>query len=117
MRNASGTVFPTRVMNVSASSPGAATLLAARERAETDQAAFFHSFNPGNFEVGVKMVNACGLQAGHPLRSFWIFYSGLTNAATEVRAVDTSTGRVDVWRNPAGTLPTAEARTDAFPCP
>ncbi len=63
------------------------------------------------------MVDACGLQAGHPLRFYWIFYGGLTNAETEVRAVHAPTGRVDVWRNPAGTLPTAEARTNAFPCP
>ena len=47
---------------------------------------------PGNFEVGVKMLNACALPPGHPLRFSWIFYGGLTNAATEVRAVDTTPG-------------------------
>ena len=48
------------------------------------------------------MVDACGLPAGHPLRFCWIFYGGLTNAETEVRAVHTPRGRVDIWRNPAG---------------
>jgi hypothetical protein len=117
MRNASGTIFPTRVMDVGSILAGSSTLPVARTRAETDQAAFFQSFTPGNFEVGVKMVDACSLPAGHPLRFYWIFYGGLTNAETEVRAVHTPTGRVDVWLNPARTLPTTEARTNAFPCP
>ena len=63
------------------------------------------------------MVDACALPPGDPLRFRWIFYSGLTNAETEVRAVHGPTGRVDIWRNPARTLPTAVARTNAFPCP
>jgi hypothetical protein len=117
MRNGSGQVFPTRVMDLVPLLSAAETLPVARVRAETDQAAFFQSFTPGNFEVGVKMVDACSLPAGHPLRFYWIFYGGLTNAETEVRAVHVPTGRADVWRNPAGRLPTAEARTNAFQCP
>jgi len=112
MRNAQQQEFITNVMHfVNAAS------LQPRNRAETDQAAFFQSFEPGNFEVGVKMLDACTLPQGHPLRFYWIFYGGLTNAFTEVRAVHTTTGRVDIWRNPALTLPTTEGRTMAFPCP
>jgi subtilisin family serine protease len=111
MRNAQNQVFTTKVMQF----PGALSLTP-RNRAETDQAAFFESFNPGNFEIGVKMVDACSLAPGHPLRFYWIFYGGLTNAATEVRAVHTTTGRVDLWRNPSGTAPTTEGRTMAFAC-
>ena len=108
MRNAADTIFPTKVIHF------------AQDRAETDQAVFFQSFDAGNFEVGVKMLNACSLPAGHPLRANWIFYGGLTNADTEIRAVQTSTGRVDIWSNPPGTVPTSVGRNTAetaFPCP
>jgi hypothetical protein len=87
----------------------------AQDRAETDQAVFHQSFQAGNFEVGVKMVNACGTPA-NPQNFFWIFYGGLTTAETEIRAVDTLTGRVDIWRNPRGNAATTEGRTNAFPC-
>jgi hypothetical protein len=98
-------VFPTQVMQF------------AQQRAETDQAVFNESFNAGNFEVGVKMVDGCAaFPVGHPLHFYWIFYGGLTNAATEVRAVHVPTGRVDIWRNPPGTLPTSVGRNKAFPC-
>ncbi len=85
-------------------------------RAESQQAVFFESFNPGNFEIGVKMVDGCGLPEGHPLRFYWIFYGGLTNAETEVRVTQVATGLVDVWYNPAGMFPRSEGRTQAFPC-
>ncbi len=85
-------------------------------RAESQQAVFFESFSPGNFEIGVKMVDGCGLDEGHPLRFFWVFYGGLTNAEAEVRVTQISTGQVDVWSNPAGAFPRAEGRTSAFPC-
>jgi hypothetical protein len=111
MRNGQGQIFTTQVMQF----PNPVSQVP-RTRAETDQAAFFQSFSAGNFEVGVKMVNACSLPQGNPLRFYWIFYGGLTNAFTEVRAVDTATGRVDLWRNPAGSLPTTEGRTMAFAC-
>jgi hypothetical protein len=85
-------------------------------RAESDQAVFFESFAPGNFEIGVKMVDACGLPAGHPQRGYWTFYGGLTNAVTEVRVTDTETGQLDVWTVESGTFPSSEGRTPAFPC-
>ena len=116
MRNAANDVFATRVMSTDLLAPGSARTPVSRTRAETDQAAFFQSFEAGNFEVGVKMVDACALAPGNPLRFFWIFYGGLTNADTEVHAVHVPTGRASVWRNPAGSLPTSEARTNAFPC-
>ncbi len=95
---------PTRVMSFPA------------DRAESDQAIFFESFSPGNFEIAVKMVDACGLPADHPLRGFWVFYGGLTNAAAEVRVTRMDTGRTDVWRTSPGVLPRSEGRTSVFPC-
>ncbi len=85
-------------------------------RAESTQAVFFESFNSGNFEIGVKMVDGCGLDPGHPLRFYWVFYGGLTNAETEVRVTQIASGRVDVWHNPSGVFPLTEGRTQAFSC-
>lgn len=96
--------FPTAVMSF----PGG--------RAESDQAVFFQSFNPGNFEAGVKMVDGCGLPEGHPLRSFWVFYGGLTNAETTIRVTQVATGLTDTWSNPRGAFPQSVGRTGAFPC-
>jgi photosystem II stability/assembly factor-like uncharacterized protein len=96
--------FPARVMSFA---PG---------RTESRQAVFFESFDAGNFEVGVKMVNGCGLPDGHPHRAYWAFYGGLTNAATQIVITDVATGRRDAWSNAAGELPLSEGRTAAFPC-
>ncbi len=97
-------LFPLRVMGFPAG------------RAESDQAVFFESFSAGNFEVGVKMVDGCGFPAGHPLRSYWVFYGGLTNAQTRVEVTQVSTLQVDVWENPAGVFPLTAGRTRVFPC-
>lgn len=85
-------------------------------RAESDQAVFFESFQEGNFEVGVKMVDACMLPPGDPLRAYWVFYGGLSNAETHIRVTQISTGEVDEWFNEAGSFPRSEGRTQAFAC-
>ncbi len=85
-------------------------------RAESDQAAFFQSFNPGNFEAGVKMVDGCSLPDGHPLRSFWVFYGGLTNAETTIRVDQVATGLADTWINPRDVFPQSVGHIGAFPC-
>ena len=85
-------------------------------RAESDQAVFFESFTEGNFEAGVKMVDACGFPAGNPLRAYWVFYGALTNAETQITVTRVATGDTDVWHNPAGVFPISEGRTSAFPC-
>ncbi len=85
-------------------------------RAESQQAAFFESFESGNFEAGVKMVDGCALPDGHPLRAYWLFAGGLTNSSTDLRIQDTVTGVETSWTNPAGNLPTTLGITDAFPC-
>lgn len=85
-------------------------------RAVSEQAAFFESFTPGNFELGVKMVDACTLPPGNPLRACWAFYGGLTNADARLEVRQLGTGEIDVWTVPAGTLPQSEGRTQAFGC-
>jgi hypothetical protein len=85
-------------------------------RAASNQAALFESFRSGNLEVGVKMVDGCSLPPEAPLRAYWVFYGGLTNAETRIVVTDTANESMDVWENPAGTFPVAEGRTNAFPC-
>jgi hypothetical protein len=85
-------------------------------RAESSQAAFFESFQPGNFEIGVKMVDGCGLPEGSPLHSYWLFVGGLTSADSLVRVEDTATGAVFEWNNPPGNLPTTFGETGVFAC-
>ena len=97
-------VFPTRVMSFPSG------------RAESSQAVFFESFDVGNFEVGVKMVNGCGFPPGHPLHFYWVFYGGLTSAATQITVTQMTTGLEDEWINPARNLPLSVGRTQAFPC-
>jgi hypothetical protein len=96
--------FPLRVMEF----PGS--------RAESAQAAFFDSFKEGNFEVGVKMVDGCGLPAGNATRAYWLFTGGLTSAYTQLQVRQVSSGEIVVWENPKGILPTATANTAAFAC-
>lgn len=83
------------------------------ERAESDESVFMWFFGPQNFEMGIKMVDACV----PPFNSFWAFQSGLTNQGYTVRIRDTVTDAVRTYSNPRGTLPTTTADTSAFDCP
>lgn len=85
-------------------------------RAESEQSVFFESFQDGNFEVGVKMVDACGLPTDDPLRSYWVFYGGLTNVGSQVVVTQVDTGATDTWTVFAGVLPRSEGRVSAFAC-
>ncbi|HLX09402.1 MAG TPA: hypothetical protein VKY89_16235 [Thermoanaerobaculia bacterium] len=44
------------------------------ERAESDESVFYYFADPSNFELGVKVLDACALTS-----SFWVFIGGLTN--------------------------------------
>ena len=85
-------------------------------RAESDEAVFWESFEPGNFEVAVKMIDACSLPAGHPLRFYWAFFGGLTNQRTDMAIRDTVTGRDRHLDQSGESLPATVADTSAFPC-
>ena len=57
----------------------------------------FYFFSPGNFELLVKVLDACGVN-GH----YWIFAAGLTDVEVELIVTDTYTGQVQVFENPLG---------------
>lgn len=82
-------------------------------RAESDQSAFFWFFDAANFEMGVKMVNACT----PPFNRFWIFVSGLTNQEYAVTVRDAQTGNAKSYVNPLGSYPQTIGDTEALPCP
>ena len=80
-------------------------------RASSDESVFFWFFSPTNFEMGVKMVDACG-----PFQQAWAFVSGLTNVSYQVRIRDTETGAERVYTNPLGSFPQTVGDTGAFSC-
>lgn len=83
------------------------------ERAESDESAFFWFFNASNFEMGVKMVDACV----DPFQRYWAFVSGLTSQRYVVRVTKMSTLEQVTYINELNHLPTTEGDIDAFTCP
>ena len=84
-------------------------------RAESDQSAFFWFFDPANFEMGVKMVDACV----PPFNAYWVFVSGLTNQGFDVEITDTTSLLSRHYTNPLGSYPQtigATGSSDGFPC-
>jgi len=85
------------------------------QRASSDQSSFWYFFDPANFEMGVKMVDACD-----PFGAHWVYVSGLTNQGFDVTITDTETGLVRHYTNPLGSYPKTQGATgptDGFPCP
>lgn len=82
------------------------------QRAENEETAFFTFFSGTNFEMGVKVLNACAFG------KYWVFVSGLTDVGWSVRVRDTqSAAPAKLYTNPIGTLSTTFADTSAFNCP
>jgi hypothetical protein len=82
------------------------------QRSENNESAFFWFFSPTNFEMGLKILDACGLN-----NKFWVFISGLTNQGWTVRIRDTQTGATKTYSNPVGQLTATTADTAALACP
>lgn len=78
--------------------------------ASTDSAIFYF-FQPANFELLVKIVNGCGLNA-----RFWVFYAATTNVDFYLYVDDTFDGAPPIYyHNPLGTqFATSVADSDAF---
>jgi hypothetical protein len=55
-------------------------------------------FDPGNYEVIVKVLNGCG--TANP--GYWVFIAGATDVQYTVTVTDTKTGAVKVYFNPLG---------------
>jgi len=106
--------FEVRVGWVTASQAGSAQVMSfGGQRTENDESVFFTFFSPTNFEMGVKVLNACVPVLGN---KYWVFVSGLTNQGWTVTVRDTVTGAVKVYSNDVGHLSTTFADTAAFGC-
>lgn len=104
--------FEVKVQWTTSTDTGAAQVMSfGPERTESNESVFFYFFNPANFEMGVKVLDGCGLGG-----NFWIFVSGLTNQGYTVTVRDTQTGRVKTYSNPLGLYPTTVGDTSAMPC-
>jgi plastocyanin len=79
----------------------------------TSESGYFWFFDPGNVELLVKTLDACGIEKGN-----WFFAAGLTTVAVELKVTDTFTGEVRTYSNPLGTkfLPIQDTSAFSF-CP
>jgi hypothetical protein len=83
------------------------------QRAEGLESAFYSFQTPTNFEMGVKVLNACIPAFGN---KYWVFISGLTDQGWQVTIRDTQTGAIKTYSNDRGHLSTTFADTAAFDC-
>jgi hypothetical protein len=105
--------FEVKVDWTTAATNGAAQVMSfGGQRSENDDSVFWWFFGATNFEMGVKVLNACG--AGG---KFWVFVSGLTNQGWTLHIHDTRTGALKTYSNPLGQLSQTTADTSAFDCP
>lgn len=109
-----GNRFEVEVDWQTAAASGAAQVMTfTGQRAENDDSAFFWFFSPTNFEMGLKILNACA----PPFNSFWVFISGLTDQGWTVHIRDTQTGATKTYANAVGVLTPTTADTAALACP
>ncbi len=80
-------------------------------RAGSVDTGIFWFYNDRNWEVMVKVLNACAIN-----NRWWVFIGALTNQAYRVRVANNATLEINSYSNPLGTRAAAVADTDAFPC-
>jgi hypothetical protein len=81
-------------------------------RAQSDESVFYFFADSSNFELGVKMLDACSLT-----NTFWVFLGGLTNQGWEINILDTKTGSSKTYTNSLNITSVTTTDTAAFPCP
>jgi hypothetical protein len=105
--------FEAKVEWQTASTSGVAQVMSfGGQRAENGDSSFFWFFTSTNFEMGLKILNACGLN-----NKFWVFISGLTDQGWTVSLRDTATGATKTYSNAVGHLTSTTADTAALSCP
>lgn len=88
--------------------------LAVPVRMSSKNSAFFWFYNDRNFEVVVKVLNACSFPAGHPQRGFWVFAAALSDQAFEVKVRAPNGAQRTVYANPLGNPATALTSAPEF---
>jgi hypothetical protein len=88
--------------------------LAVPVRMSSKNSAFFWFYNDRNFEVVVKVLNACSFPAAHPQRGFWVFAAALSNQAFRVKVRAPNGAQRTVYTNPLGNPATALTSAPEF---
>ena len=79
------------------------------------ESGLFYFVSPSNIEVLVKVLNACVPALGN---KYWVFFAATTNVEFALTVIDTQTGAVKVYTNPANTPAVPVQDTNAFAtCP
>jgi hypothetical protein len=73
------------------------------------ESGLFWYFTPGNWELLIKLLDACALNG-----RWWVLGAAATNVGYEITVRDTLTGDVWTYENPLGTRSPAILDTDAF---
>jgi hypothetical protein len=76
----------------------------------TDSALFWF-FQPGNWELMVKVLDGCAVN-----QHYWVIGAAATHLRYTLRIADTHTGTVWTHTHPVGQLAPAFADVEAFPC-
>jgi subtilisin family serine protease len=106
--------FEVKVSYTSTSGAGQAQVMVFNgQRAENLETAFFTFFSTTNFEMGVKVLNACVPSFGN---KFWVFVSGLTDQGWTITVRDTSNNAIKTYSNTLNHLSATFADTSAFGC-
>lgn len=80
----------------------------------SDDSGLFWFFAEDNWELLIKVLNACSGSSPH----YWVFFSATTNVQMIVNVTDMQTGKVKVYFNPLGQTASPVTDTAAFPtCP
>jgi hypothetical protein len=98
-------------VTVQFTAPGQSPKLAGTVQPRSGDAGLFWFFNPSNWEVLVKVLDACSIS-----QNFWVFLSANTNVAFTATVYDTLTGRTKTYSNPQGHIADSRADTAAFSC-
>src|SRR5258705_6340730 len=104
--------FEAKVTFTNDSSSGNASVMSfGGQRAENTETAFYYFTSPTNFEMGLKVLDACGLNA-----KYWVFISGLTDQGWTATIRDTQTWASKSYSNSLHHLSQTVADTSALSC-
>ncbi|HEX3126613.1 MAG TPA: hypothetical protein VH394_04725 [Thermoanaerobaculia bacterium] len=75
----------------------------------SDSSGLFWFFDPGNWELLVKVLDGCAVNGHH-----WVFSAATTTVEYTLKVTDTRTGEVATWTNPLGRSSPAVTDTNAL---
>ena len=84
------------------------------QSSETNQSVSYYSFNEGNVELFVKMVDGCNFTGNPAQGAFWLFVAGATTAEAQILVRDSEKGEVIRVYNPRDQIFATVANTSAF---